>query len=79
VANAGKGGGRLVLPWLMTVAGFLMTAGVVFWEAYKLLQDVSTDFSINWPVFALGMILFIGGVSSFMCQPAASTHGPVKK
>jgi hypothetical protein len=55
--------------WSMTIAGFALVAGLVFFEAYRVLSGLPTNFMHNWPVLALGVILFAGGVSCFLCKP----------
>lgn len=49
-----------------------MTAGVVLWQGYRLMSDVETTIAFDWPIIGIGMILFAGGVSSFLYHPPSN-------
>ena len=65
VSGEGKGvvKGAAILQWVMTVAGFLLLAGVIFWEVFLLLNGLPTDIIQVWPLLVIGALLFAGGCS----------------
>ncbi len=64
--------GAVVLQWTMTVAGFLLTAGIILWETFLLIGGGPTTMMYNWPVLVIGVILFLGGCSCFLTKPGTA-------
>lgn len=59
------------MQWTMTIAGFLLAAGIIFWEVFLLFSGLTTTMIYNWPLLVIGVILFMGGFSCFLTKPEA--------